>query len=279
VATPTKRSDQLAGADGGPLRVEVRRAADAAAAVVICHGFKGFKDWGFFPVIAERLARAGFAVVSFNFSGSGVGEDGQTFSEAERFARATYSNHLKDLDIVLGALTEGRLGFRPSAVGLLGHSMGGGIAVLRAAADPAVAVLVTWAATARFGRLWRRDQVADWRRTGKIDVVNQRTGEILPLYIDMLDDWERNHAALDVTQAAARVRAPWLVVHGSADESVPPQDAGDLAARAHGAQVLLVDGAGHTFGITHPWRGSTPAFDRIREATVEWFARHLRSAS
>jgi uncharacterized protein len=279
VATPTKRSAQLTGADGGPLRVDVRRPGDAAATVVLCHGFKGFKDWGFFPVIAERLARAGFAVVSFNFSGSGVGADGQTFGERERFGRATYTNHLKDLDIVLDALADGRLGFRPTAVGLLGHSMGGGIAALRAAADPAMAALVTWAATARFGRLWRRDQIADWRRTGKLDVTNQRTGEVLPLYVDMLDDWERNQPALDVTEAAARVRAPWLVLHGSGDESVPVQDAAELCARARDAQILVVEGAGHTFGVTHPWSGSTPAFDHVADATVEWFARHLHSSS
>lgn len=279
MATPTKRSERLTGADGGLLRLDVRRAGDAAATIVICHGFKGFKDWGFFPVIAERLARGGFAVVSFNFSGSGVGEDGQTFSEPERFGHATYSHHLEDLGIVLGALTEGHLGFRPSVVGLLGHSMGGGIAALRAAGDPSVAALVTWAATARFGRLWRRDQVAGWRRTGSIPITNQRTGEVLPLYVDMLDDWERNHLALDVMAAAARVRAPWLLAHGSADESVPVQDVHDLAGRAPGARVLLVEGAGHTFGISHPWRGSSPAFDRVRDATVEWFARHLGFSS
>lgn len=279
MATPTKLSEVLTGADSGPLRVDVRRSGHAAATVVICHGFKGFKDWGFFPVIAERLARAGFAVVAFNFSGSGVGEDGQSFSEGERFGRATWSHHLQDLDIVLGALTEGRLGFRPSAVGLLGHSMGGGIAVLRVAADPNVAALVTWAATARFGRLWSSDQIAVWRRAGKIDVVNQRTGETLPLYSDMLDDWERNAPSLDVIEAAARVRAPWLLAHGTADESVPVQDVHDLAARAPAARLWLVEGAGHTFGITHPWRGTTPAFERLGDATVDWFARHLRSSS
>jgi pimeloyl-ACP methyl ester carboxylesterase len=276
VATPTTTSFQLTGADGGPLRGDVRRSRDARAAVVICHGFKGFKDWGWFPLVTDRLARAGFAAVSFNFSGSGVGEDGSTFSEPERFGHATYTNHVQDLDVVLHALREGRLGLRPASLGLVGHSMGGGVAVLRAAADPAVDALVTWAATARFGRLWRSDQVPEWRRSGKIDVTNQRTGQILPLYTDMLDDWEHNRATLDVTAAAGRVRAPWLIVHGAADESVPASDAQDLVARAPTARTLVVEGAGHTFGIAHPWAGSTAAFDRVLNATVEWLTRHLR---
>jgi pimeloyl-ACP methyl ester carboxylesterase len=275
VATPTKTSFQLAGAGGGPLRGNVRRSKDALATVVICHGFKGFKDWGFYPMVTDRLARAGFAVVSFNYSGSGVGEDGLTFSEPERFGHGTYTNHLRDLDVVLHALRDGRLGHPPTSLGLLGHSMGGGIATLRAAADPAVSVLVTWAATALLGRPWRSDQVAEWRRTGKIDVTNQRTGQILPLYTDMLEDWENNRAALDVTAAAGKVRAPWLIVHGAADESVPASDAQDLLARAPTARTLIVEGAGHTFGIAHPWAGSTAAFDRVLDATVEWFTRHL----
>ncbi len=43
--------------------------------VIVAHGFKGFKDWGFFPYLAKGLCRKGFIVVKFNFSGSGIGED------------------------------------------------------------------------------------------------------------------------------------------------------------------------------------------------------------
>lgn len=275
MATAKHTTFQLAGADGGPLRGDVRRAAGARSAVVICHGFKGFKDWGFFPVAADRLARAGFAAVSFNFSGSGVGADGETFDEPDRFARSTYSGQLQDLDAVLRALGDGAFGFRPSTIGLLGHSMGGGIAILQAARDPGIGALVTWAAVAAFGRLWSPEQIAVWRRQGYVDVVNQRTGLVLPLYTDVLDDLERNRAVLSPTGAAARVRAPWLITHGTVDESVPVGDARELLAAASAGELLLVDGAGHTFGVRHPWAGSTPEFDRLLEATVAWFTGHL----
>jgi dienelactone hydrolase len=275
VASPTKTSFRLIGADGGPLRGDVRTAGGARPAVVICHGFKGFKDWGYFPVTGDRLARAGFAAVSFNFSGAGVGDDGETFDERERFGRTTYSAQLADLDMVLRALGSGAFGFQPSAVGLLGHSMGGGVVILRAAGDHTIQALVTWASVARFGRLWRDDQISDWRRTGKLDVVNQRTGDVLPLYPDILDDLEQNQAALDVLRAVGDVRAPWLIAHGGADETVPVTDAHELSSRAPSSSRLILDRAGHTFGIRHPWSGSTEAFDQLLEATVDWFARHL----
>lgn len=189
MATAHEYPFEINGSDGGPLRGEVRTAAPASGrpAVIICHGFKGFKDWGFFPHLAHRLARAGLTSVTFNFSGSGV--VGEGFSEPERFARATHSGDLEDLSIVFDALRSGRLA-RPVAPitlsGLFGHSRGGGTAVLFAAGEPGVQALVTWAAIATVHR-WSDEVVSQWRRNGKIDIVNARTGEVLPLYPNLLD--------------------------------------------------------------------------------------------
>jgi len=244
--------------------------------VVLCHGLKGFKDWGFFPYLAERLARSGFSVVSFNFSGAGVGEDNETFDELERFAHNTYTNELRDLYTVLDAVTNGALGLRTTDYGLLGHSMGGGIAVLRAAQDERVRALVTWAAVARFGRLIA-PLTEQLRRTGKAQILNQRTGQQLPLKRDILDDLDAHgDTTLNVVRAAGSVRAPWLIVHGTADESVPWGDGRDLhRAASDKTDLFLVDGAGHTFGAQHPWSGSNPALEQVVRRTLDWFASHL----
>ena len=39
----------------GIIRAEAHYREDTklAPAIVICHGFKGFKDWAFFPFLAE----------------------------------------------------------------------------------------------------------------------------------------------------------------------------------------------------------------------------------
>ena len=69
---------ELVNRRGEPLRGDVWRAASSrrGSAIVICHGFKGFKDWGFFPHTARELAaRTGYPAVTFNFSGSGIGPD------------------------------------------------------------------------------------------------------------------------------------------------------------------------------------------------------------
>jgi dienelactone hydrolase len=276
MATPTLTKHVLPGALGDIL-LDVRAGGRATPrpAVVIVHGFKGFKDWGMFPPLADRLAQAGFTAISFNLSGSGVDDRGE-FAWPERFGHNTFSAERADLSAVLDAVAGGVLGAAPpTAIGLLGHSRGGGVAILQAADDARVRALVTWAAISTVNR-WPEDDRARWRKEGKIEVANQRTGQILPLYTDVLDDIERHGgSSLDIPAAAARVDVPWLLVHGAADPTVPLAEAERLGRAQPAAHLLRIEGGGHTFGAAHPWRGSTPELDRAFQETVGWFARHL----
>jgi len=271
---------EVAGQDGGPLRGEVRTVGTGSGrpAVILCHGFKGFKDWGFFPILAQRVANAGITTVAFNFSGSGVGPDGETFSEPERFGHATHSGDLKDVEIVIRALRNGGLAgvAPPRRLGLFGHSRGGGTAILAAAADEEITTLVTWSAIATVHR-WPQERIDEWETDGRIDIVNARTGDVLPLYRDLLDDI-RAHGSdrLDILAAAGRIERPWLIVHGEQDESVPALDAMKLSEAAGSqTQLQIVEGGSHTFGARHPWAGGTPELDHAMDLTAGWFSRHL----
>lgn len=274
MATPRLASLQLTAADGGRLPLDIRTGAgpgEIRPVVAICHGFKGFKDWGFFPKLAERLAVAGFTAVSFNFSGSGVA-DGDQFTEVERWRRQRLTTDLADIGIVLDYFAEqGATWFA-----LVGHSRGGGLATLHAAGDARVRSLVTWAAIDDFLR-WPEEEVARWRREGQIDIVNQRTGEVLTIGRDALDDIDANRDRLDVLAAAAKVKVPWLIVQGGADPVVPAAIARRLkeASGSPRTELLEIPGADHGFGIKHPWRGTTAAFDLVLERTVRWFAASL----
>jgi pimeloyl-ACP methyl ester carboxylesterase len=245
--------------------------------VVVVHGFKGFKDWGFFPFVCDALAGAGHAVVSFNFSRNGVGSDDESFTDLDRFATNTLSLEQEELASVLTEVLEGDLvPRRPRRVGLLGHSRGGGQAVLAAAAEPRLAALVTWAAVSTFDR-WSEETREEWRRDGRMWVLNQRTGQQMPLDVGLLEDFERNRERLDVPSAAARVKAPWLIVHGDQDLTVPPREASDLARAAPQARLTYVEGAGHTFEARHPFEGASAELRRAVDATLAHFERHLES--
>ena len=281
MATPTLTSHRLPGTLGEIL-IDVRAAGrdSARPAIVVVHGWKGFKDWGMFPPLAERLARAGFATITFNLSGSGVDDRGELVWP-ERFGRDTFTAELEDVATVIDALARGELGVAPpSSIGVVGHSRGGGVAVLQAANDPRVRALVTWSAISSVER-WSPHAVMEWREAGAMEVVNTRTGQRLQLTTDILDDVERNAAgSLDLLGAATRVTVPWLIVHGSEDETVSHKEAEALRAASplSTTRLLSVDGAGHTFGAGHPWDPrvhDTPALRKVFDMTLAWFAAHL----
>jgi dienelactone hydrolase len=278
MATPTLTKHSLPGSLGAIL-IDVRAGGRTSTrpAVLVLHGFKGFKDWGMFPPLSQRLAQAGFIAVSPNLSGSGVDDKGD-FSLPERFGHNTFSAELEDVRRVIDALVAGQLGVpTPSTLGLVGHSRGGGIAILQAARDPRVRTLVTWAAISSVER-WPAPECDSWRAAGQKAVANTRTGQVLPLYTDVLDDIEQNASALDIEAAGRRIRIPWLVIHGTEDESVRFAEAERLKAASArpDTRLLPVEGGGHTFGAVHPWRSTTPELATVFDATLAWLATRLK---
>lgn len=265
----------LTNPEGHPIRGEVRapRLGRDRGTVILCHGFKGFWDWGGFPYFLDAAAAAGFFAVGFSFSGSGV-SSGDRVDEPERFAENTPSREVADLATVVRAAREGRLplGGCPSGpIGIVGHSLGGGIAILHAADDPSVSAVAVWASVAKWDR-FDPESVAEWRRQGWILVKNLRTGQDLRLSIAFLEDVERNRERLDIPAAVRRLAPPLLLLHGDADESVPIAEGESIAAAAAGgrARLVRVAGAGHTFGVTHPFAGSTPAYEFVVGETIRW---------
>lgn len=255
--------------------------AGPSSAVVVCHGFKGFKDWGFFPYLCETIARrTATLVVSFNFSGCGVGEDLQTFTDLDRFGHNTLSREVEDLGEVLDRLARGSIGGEVvpavSRFGLFGHSRGGAIAILTAAARPDVACTVTWAAVSgleRYAEAFLPQLEAD----GVAWITNARTGQRLPIWRDLVDDLRDNADELDILAAAGRLEAPLLIVHGDSDETVPLDSAHAIAGAAKSArEVRVVEGAGHTMNAIHPFSGPTPELDRAIDASVGWLSAGLR---
>jgi alpha-beta hydrolase superfamily lysophospholipase len=262
--------------DEAPLiiRGEARLPERPAGTVVICHGFKGFAHFSFFPYLAEELANAGFRAITFDFSGSGVGEDRESFTNRDAFTHNTYLQELEDLDAVVG---EARVRhWIEKGYGLFGHSRGGGTAILRAADDPGVRVLVTWAAISSTNR-WPSDVIAGWRERGYIDIANSRTGDVIPLSVELLHEVEEHgEARLNVASAAASIRVPWLVVHGAEDETVPV-DEGERLARLAGpnATLRVLDGVNHSFGGKHPLMEVTQTLRSVVGETVKFFSENL----
>ncbi len=258
------------------IRGEARLPSNARGAVVICHGFKGFAHFSFFPYVAQRLAEAGYRAVTFDFSGSGIGKDRENFTNPEAFTHNTYRQELDDLEAVVA---EARVrDWIESDYGLFGHSRGGGVAILHACRDSHVKALVTWAAISSTNR-WSHEVVDAWRQSGFMDIVNARTKQTIPLSTNLLHEVEQyGDTTLNVAFAASRIRAPWLIVHGKEDETVPVSEADRLASLSEGVSTLrAIEGANHSLGGKHPLGEITPVLESVTKETVDFFVGNLAS--
>lgn len=261
-----------------PIRGDLRTPKGDApgSAVVICHGFKGFRKWAFFPTLAREIAARGHAAITFDFSHNGVGAGESDLGDLESFAANTHSRNVDEIHMVLDALTRGKIiPARPARIGLFGHSRGGGEAILAACENGRLDALVTWSAISSVER-WGERETETWERGDRVFVENKRTGQRLPINPDFWQDIVQNRERLDIVAAARGLRLPWLLVHGDADETVSIDNSLALRGAAGGkADFLAIAGGTHTFGSVHPFAGSTPQLQSAIEATVTWFDQHL----
>jgi dienelactone hydrolase len=247
--------------------------------VIVCHGFKGFKDFAFFPYASRRLCERGLAVATVNFSGNGIGDDPTAFTELEKFAQNTFSQELDDLDAVLEGIATGALlgtAGNPRRIGIMGHSRGGCTAIIKASLDARLRCLVTWAAPAAVGA-YPEAVLRQWKEQGRYNFPNARTKQDMFVNYSLIEDIEANRERYSLDLAVPRLTIPYLVVHGVDDESVPVEAANRLYswAKAGQAELALIASATHTFGTRHPFAGSTPALDQAIERTAAWFQRWL----
>ena len=261
--------------DGLSIRGEVYPAASSLGTVIACHGFKGFAHWGFFPYLGRTLAENGLTAITFDFSGSGIGPDREEFTDPGAFAGNTLSREQDDLDNLVEYAKRMKL-IRGKKFGLFGHSRGGGSAILFAAApDSDVSSLVTWAAISYPNR-WSKEDVGTWRKRGYAEVTNSRTGQIMRLGTDLLEDVEQHgQTKLNIEAAAAKIKVPWLIVHGTADDTVPSSEAERLHALSPGVSTLrLIKGANHVFDAKHPLTEVPPVLEKVVLETVKFFVRN-----
>ena len=261
--------------------VDIRRPVGAGARpiIIVCHGFKGFKDFAFFPYTSRKLCEQGCAVVTINFSGNGIGDDPLNFTELDKFAQNTISQELDDIEAVLDGIASGvLLGTQGDArrIGIMGHSRGGCTAIVKASLDPRLKCLVTWASPAALGR-YSDEVLRQWKEDGRYNFVNARTKQDMFVNYAYLEDIQANRERYSLDLAVSQLTIPYLTVHGTTDESV----AVDAARRLHSymrtgqAELGLVEGGTHTFGTKHPFEASTSALEQAIDKTAAWFRRWL----
>ncbi|MGI4834878.1 MAG: alpha/beta hydrolase family protein [Janthinobacterium lividum] len=249
--------------------------------VVFLHGFKGFKDWGHFGLLADFFAEQGFVFIKLNLSHNGVVVGGTgDLEDLEAFGRNNFCLELDDLGTLLDALhAPGATPLPPTLLNLerlylIGHSRGGALVLLKASEDPRVRAVATWAAVADLHPRWPAAVLAEWQRTGVLHVPNVRTGQQLPLYYQLAENYFAHLPRLDLPARLPSLHQPLLLVHGEFDETVPLAAAYQLKNQKPDAELLVLSDAPHNFGGAHPWLAAQPPAPAraAAERTAAFFA-------
>lgn len=221
--------------------------------VIFVHGYKGYKDWGAWDLMAEKFAENGFFFVKFNFSHNGTTiENPNEFADLERFGQNNYSKELSDLEFVINSFSKNEK-VDSENITLIGHSRGGGISIVEASENPKIKNLITLASVDSLDRFPKNEQFEQWRKDGVFYSLNGRTKQEMPHYFQFFEDFERNKNRFDVENSAKKFKGNFFIIHGKADEAVPFSSAENLHLWNPNSELFLMENANHTFGAKEPW--------------------------
>jgi len=272
------------GSAGKPISLDIFLPGNnkPAPVVIYAHGFNGFKDWGNFDLVADKFAKQGYAFVKFNFSHNGTSPDHpEVFVDLEAFGSNNYSKQLEDLrivtDWVCDPVNQYHQYIDTNQLNLVGHSMGGGIAILFTARDKRIKMLITWASICECKTPWGNWPVVkmqEWKATGVQYYTNGRTGQQMPLYYQLYEDYIQNEDQFNIERAIKNLDIPILICHGTLDTAVPVACAQALKKCQPAAGLFTVE-SDHVFGRSHPWQDTVlPA---AMEAVVDTSLQFLKT--
>lgn len=227
--------------------------------VVFVHGFKGFKDWGYFNLLADAFAYAGFIFIKLNLSHNGTTpEHPVDFVDLEAFGHNNFNIEMDDLGVLLNHLHHPEFGIPTQEIdlnrlSLIGHSRGGALVLLKAYEDTRIKNVITLAAVTDLEERWPKPVLEAWNKAGVEYIENSRTGQQMPLYYQIVENYFANRNRLHVPTAIKNLDASLLAFHGTEDETVPVSMAESIRDWNPNAEVELIGGANHTFGGAHPY--------------------------
>lgn len=224
--------------------------------VIYVHGYKGFKDWGANNLLADAFAKKNFLFLKFNFSHNGVSSDHlQDFVDLVAFGNNNYLIELKELSLVIDWLEGTHLPIDFSQLSIIGHSRGGGIALLGTARDQRIKKTITWASVSDFSTRFPLDN-SQWKSSGVYHVYNSRTKQMMPLYYQFYESFVDNKEILDLPTQCKNINQEVLIVHGEQDQAVSFSEAEFLNQIIPFSFLHLIKNTGHTFGASHPYKFS-----------------------
>lgn len=245
--------------------------------ILFVHGFKGFKDWGFFNLMSQWFTEHGFFFIKFNFSHNGTTTNAPLdFADLEAFGNNNFSKELLDLDTLLDhVFSKENASLYQQAdtnnITLLGHSKGGATAIIKAYEDRRITRLVTLAAVLDIKSRYAEKEIITWKEKGVLYIHNSRTNQEMPLYYQLAEDVLTNQPRFDIAKLLQRFDKKALFIHPKQDETVPIEELSILKTITNEHLFVKEVEGDHTFDGFHPYtsdklpQNATIAFELIKK--------------
>lgn len=257
----TVRNIRIDSKAGRPLLLDLffEAGANPKPVVIFNHGFKGFKDWGYWDLMGKELAKQGFIFIKFNQSHNGTTVENPTEFEAlEAFGKNTYRREMLDIESVIDWLfnnTQLPQDFIDAGkICLMGHSRGGATAILYARRDKRIKKVISWSSFKAIEERFQHEFYHNWKEKERIYIPNARTGQAMPQDYEIYEEFKTSENDYSIEKAIQSLDIPVLVVHGTEDPTVPFEDAMVLKSWNTQANLFLVPNANHVYGGSHPWK-------------------------
>lgn len=249
--------------------------------ILFVHGFKGFKDWGVFNLMANEFAKNKFIFMKINLSHNGTTPNNlKDFADLEAFGNNNFTIELGDLKDSIDHLFSSESEIPANEIDLenlhlMGHSRGGGLILLKAREDQRIKKVVSLAAISDLSKRWPQSFLDEWRAKGVQYIENKRTNQMMPLYVQLYDDVLNNPERLSIPKAIKEMNQPLLAFHGTEDETLPVEMAHQIKEWKPGTELIIIEGENHVFGASHPWGKSTLPnnYKTIIEKTIDFLRR------
>ena len=226
--------------------------------IIFCHGYKGFKDWGAWNIMAKAFAEAGFFFIKFNFShNGGTINKPIDFPDLDAFGNNNYTKELDDLETVIDWISSNP-DYKKEAdlnnISLIGHSRAGGIVTIKSEEDNRIKKVISFAGVCDFGkRTATSGDLEQWKKDGVKYVVNGRTKQNMPHFYQFYENFIENEERLTIQRAVSNLEIPYLIIHGDNDTSVFIEEAKNLHSWNSNSRLEIIQNANHVFNTSHPW--------------------------
>lgn len=227
--------------------------------VIFCHGFKGYKDWGAWDLVAKRFAEVGLFFLKFNFSfNGGTIQNPIDFPDLKAFAENNFSKELDDLESVINFISSNNSFEKEidaTNISLVAHSRGGGIILIKASENPKIKKVITWAGVSDFKTRFFEgsNHFKEWEYKGVTYIENSRTKQLMPINFQFYKDFIANENRLTIKSAVNKLKIPMLIVQGSEDPTVIEKEARLLHHWNPKSELEIIENGNHSFGTIHPW--------------------------